>query len=141
MYVRAVRPGRSRGLLDVLGLGLSALCLVHCIALPLVLIALPTLAAFGHDDHHHHWLHIALALVLVPLAFASLLPGYLRHRRTAVMACGALGVAAILIGAFLEGWLGESAATALTIAGSLCLICALWFNLTAARTPCTAHAH
>jgi hypothetical protein len=140
MYMRAVRPGRSRGLLDLLGLGLSALCLIHCIALPMVLIALPTLATFGHDDHHH-WLHLALALVLVPLAFASLLPGYLRHRRTAVMAGGALGVAAILIGAFLEGWLGESAVTALTIAGSLCLIGAHWINLSVGRTPGTAHAH
>ena len=140
MYVHAVRPGCSRGLLDLLGLGLSALCLVHCIALPLVVIALPTLATLGHD-HHHHWLHLALALTLVPLAFASLLPGYLRHRRTAVMAGGALGVAAILIGALLEGWLGESAATALTIAGSLCLIGAHWINLSAGRTPGTAHAH
>jgi len=140
MHVRAVRPGRSRDLLDLLGLVLSALCLVHCIALPLVLIALPALASFGHDDHHH-WLHMALALVLVPLAFASLLPGYLRHRRTAVMAGGALGVAAVLVGALLEGWLGESAATALTIAGSLCLIGAHWINLTTARTPGAAHAH
>jgi hypothetical protein len=63
MYLRAVLPGCSRDLLDLLGLGLSALCLVHCIALRLVLIALPTLATFGHVGNlwliGAHWINLA----------------------------------------------------------------------------------
>jgi len=42
---------------------LSALCLVHCIALRLVLIALPTLATFGHVGNlwliGAHWINLA----------------------------------------------------------------------------------
>ncbi|MCW5620132.1 MAG: MerC domain-containing protein [Burkholderiales bacterium] len=133
MHVRGVRPGRSRDLLDMFGLCLSGLCLVHCIALPLVLIVLPAMAIFGHGAHHHG-LHLALALVLVPIAFAALLPGYWRHRRAAVLAGGALGVTAILLGALQEAQFGETAATALTITGSVCLIYAHSINLMAGRT-------
>ncbi len=140
MFLHAVRPGRSRDLLDLLGLGFSVLCLVHCIAFPLVLIALPTVATFGHEGHHHS-LHLALALILVPLAFVSLLPGYLRHRKAVVLVGGVSGVVAILAGAFMEPWLGEAMATGLTIAGSLCLICAHALNLAESRTPHRAHAH
>jgi len=137
MYLRAVRPRQSRELLDLLGLGLSGLCLVHCVTLPVLLLALPAMAGLGHDGHH--WLHLVLAVVLVPLAAASLVPGYLRHRRSAVMIPGALGVLTILCGAFLEVRLGETLATGLTIAGSLCLVYAHWLNLSAGRA--FAHAH
>lgn len=133
MHVRGVRPGRLRDLLDMLGLCLSGLCLVHCIALPLALIVLPAMAIFGHGAHHH-WLHLTLALVLVPIAFAALLPGYWRHRRIAVLAGGTLGVVAIMLGALQEAQFGETAATALTIAGSVCLIYAHSINLVAGRT-------
>ena len=120
MSLRAVRPRRPRELLDLLGLGLSGLCLVHCVTLPILLVALPAVAGLGHDAHHHS-LHLVLALVLVPLAVVSLVPGCLRHRRAPVVMAGALGVVAILCGAFLEVRLGEALATGHTIAGSLCL--------------------
>lgn len=132
MHVRGVRPGRSRDLLDMLGLCLSGLCLVHCIALPVALIVLPAMAISGHGAHHH-WLHLALALVLVPIALGTVLPGYWRHRRIAVLVGGSLGVAAILLGALREAQFGAAAATALTIAGSVCLIYAHAINLIAGR--------
>jgi len=138
MDLRIVRPGRPRGMLDLVGLTLSGLCLVHCIALPVVLAVLPAVALVSHDEHHH-WLHIALALVLVPVAFASLLPGFLRHRRSAVLYAGALGTVAIATGAFLEASLGARLSSAMTIAGSSSLVAAHWLNLSADRS--VAHVH
>lgn len=138
MDLRVIRPGRPRGMLDLLGLSLSGLCLVHCIAFPVVLAVLPAAAVVSHDAHHH-WLHVVLALVLVPIAFASLLPGFLRHRRSTVLYAGALGTAAIAAGAFLEASLGAGLANAITIAGSMSLVGAHWLNLSADRS--LGHAH
>lgn len=50
-----------------LGMGLSALCLIHCIALPWLLASLPVvvLATLPEAVRHNEWLHAALILPVV----------------------------------------------------------------------------
>ncbi len=113
-------PQGTRNWLDALGIGLSALCIVHCLALPFILIALPSLTGlFGIDA----WFHTALAIVLPGIALVALVQGYLRHRTPMTLALGGLGLCFI--------WF------ALTIPGcASCANCAT----TAADGSTTAHA-
>ena len=56
--------------LDALGLAISGVCLVHCIALPLAAIVVPafTLGLDELSDHVFHWLLLGLALPISSLA-------------------------------------------------------------------------
>ena len=53
--------------LDLASMGLSGLCVVHCLALPFLVAVLPFLGIFSQND----WVHKVLVLIAAPLsAFA-----------------------------------------------------------------------
>lgn len=83
--------------LDRLALGLSALCLVHCVA-SIVLVA--SLAGGGHLLEHPAWHQIGLALAII-FAALGLGSGYRRHGQRAPVLVGGIGlgfmVAALLV--------------------------------------------
>ena len=60
--------------LDRAGVAISAVCLVHCPALPLIAAALPAVDAWVDAETHHriHWALLALAL---PISLAALITG------------------------------------------------------------------
>lgn len=106
------------GKLDGLGLTLSAICLVHCLALPVALTLLPTMAAgvLDHADFHKWMLVIALPASL--LAFGI---GCRRHRRLDVLILGGLGLTMLAFAAYaVHAWDGELERY-VTIAGGLVL--------------------
>jgi MerC mercury resistance protein/CobW/HypB/UreG, nucleotide-binding domain len=98
-----LQPTVARGVdADRLGALASALCAVHCAVTPFLLFILPS---FGRVWAHpaSHW---GMALLVVPMAFITVVRGFRRHRRRWVVACGSLGVLLVLIGAalpYLEG--------------------------------------
>lgn len=95
----------------------SLLCLVHCLALPILLLLLPgTLGLFAQSEAFHY---AALALV-VPAALAAFWLGYQRHGTAGPAALGTAGVAC-LVGALLPSPF-EDLETILTVTGSLLLI-------------------
>jgi hypothetical protein len=49
--------------LDLASLGLSALCVVHCLALPFLVVLLPALTPFTGS-----WVHAALVLTAAPIS-------------------------------------------------------------------------
>lgn len=49
--------------LDIASLGLSALCVVHCLALPFLVVLLPALTPFTGS-----WVHAALVLTAAPIS-------------------------------------------------------------------------
>ena len=61
--------------LDGAAVALSALCLIHCLALPIVVAGLPFLAQFA-EGH----LHLQMLVVVLPLSVVALGLGYRRHR-------------------------------------------------------------
>ena len=83
--------------LDRLAMGLSALCLVHCVA-SIVLVA--TLASGGHLLDHPAWHQIGLGLAIIFAAF-GLSSGFRRHGHRAPLVIGGAGlsfmVAALLV--------------------------------------------
>ena len=104
---------------DGLAIGTSALCLVHCLALPVAAAALPSLTALaGAPD----WLHAVLLTFALPTSLAALLLGYLRHGAVLPMLSGAIGLG--LMGAGLAFHEIRLAETGLTVAGTTLLAAA-----------------
>ena len=56
-------------------MGLTTLCLIHCLLTPFVILFLPAASAFFTDE-----LENILVLVIVPIALAGFFPTWLRHK-------------------------------------------------------------
>lgn len=115
---------RSGYWLDGAAATLSALCLVHCLALPLVVAGLPFLAQYS-EGH----LHAQVLVIVLPLSTVALLLGYRRHRNWRILLGGSLGMLLLIAGATIaHEQLGLAADRAFTIAGSLVLATAHFYN-------------
>ena len=99
--------------------GASALCLIHCIGLPLLLAALPALSSLLPIPESFHVRVLAFA---VPSSALALFAGRHHHRRAYPLMIGATGLMLLALGALLL--LGGRWETPVTIMGSLCLACA-----------------
>ena len=120
---------KSTSWLDGAAVGLSALCLVHCLALPLMVAGLPFLRGFA-DDHFHE----QMLIVVLPLSIVALGLGYRHHRSARIISAGIVGMALLAIGATVahSHW-GLAADQAFTIVGALTLAVAHYFNSVRAR--------
>lgn len=74
---------------DFVGLILAATCVVHCLAMPLVLVYLPVLGMSWLTDPRVHYALLGAGLTLGGLSF---LPGYRVHRRVWIPALAAVGL-------------------------------------------------
>ena len=118
--------------LDGAAVVLSALCLVHCLALPLIVIGVPFLAQFA-EGH----LHLQMLVVVLPLSTLALGIGYRRHRSSRILSAGLVGMLLLIIGATVaHAQLGLIADRAFTICGSLTLATAHYFNSIRAQAAC-----
>lgn len=120
-------PGASAGRLDGLAIGASALCLIHCLALPVVIAFLPALAAWADGGELFHIVMLAIA---VPLSTWTLIAGWRRHGAIAPLVIGSLGLTLLVAGLGFEGLM---LGTALTVAGGVTLAMAHVGNLRATR--------
>lgn len=98
-------------------LSASLLCLVHCLALPILLLLLPGIIGLFAQSPAFHY--VALVLI-VPSAVAAFWLGYRRHRAMLPVVMGVIGVSCLAI-ALLPG-AGEDVELWLTVAGSLVLV-------------------
>jgi CHASE2 domain-containing sensor protein len=102
--------------LERAAVGASAVCLIHCIGLPLLLAALPALSSLiSIPESFHVWI-LAFA---VPTSALALFTGRHRHRRAYPLMIGTAGLVLLATGALLL--LGGRWETPVTILGSLCL--------------------
>ncbi len=105
---------------DGVGAGLSGLCVVHCLVLPLLLVVLPGMTLLLDESVHR-----TLVLVLSFSAVLAFIPGYRLHRRRLPALLAGLGLPLLIVGAYGEGNVPE---TIVTVAGSLLLVVAHAFN-------------
>ena len=128
------RASEKTDWLDGAAVLLSVLCLLHCLALPLMVAGLPLLARFS-DSH----LHLEVLVIVVPLSVIALALGYRRHGNMNIVWAGAVGLLILLIGAtVVHDHYGESSDRIVTISGSVVLAVAHYLNTT--RRP-LGHAH
>ncbi len=115
---------KSTGWLDGAAVGLSALCLIHCLALPLLVAGLPFFAQFS-EGH----LHAQMLVVVLPLSTIALGLGYRHHRSNLIVIAGAFGMLTLIVGATVaHSQLGLVADRILTIAGAIVLAGAHFYN-------------
>ena len=103
---------------------LSGLCLVHCLALPVVVAFLPFVSELTGDH-----LHAELLLVVIPISVFAFFIGYRRHRSLKIVGFGVLGMAVLALGGtYVHSRFGIGADRAVTVAGSAVLAIAHFFN-------------
>ncbi len=126
MCLPAARPR----LADLTGLVLSFACLIHCLALPLLLLLAPALSRWVALPEG---VHAVILLLALPAAAIAMRDGWRRHRRImpAILAAAGLGLLALGLSAH-EGWIAaadpEAADRLLTSAGALTLAAAHLVN-------------
>ena len=100
---------------DAVAVGLSGLCLAHCLALPLLAAMLPVLGLLAEAE----WVHQALVVLAVPIAlfaFAQAANGQIRALFGLV---AGLGASLLVAGAFVEAL--HDYETLLTVLGAILL--------------------
>jgi len=123
-------PSGSRA--DSIGMGLSLLCMIHCLAFPVLVSFAPTLMrALPGDDATHRTLTIGIGLAGA-LAFRS---GYRVHRRISIFFLFLFGMALVCTAALLgEKTLSPFGEAVMTVAGSVLLVTAHWRNRSFCRS-------
>ncbi|QSQ27424.1 MerC domain-containing protein [Pyxidicoccus parkwayensis] len=128
----------SRSRWDGVGQFLSALCIVHCVVLPLVLGLLPVaVSGVMEGEAVHRWLLVPV----VTSALVAFLPGWRLHRRASAPGLAVLGLMLLSAGAFLvpEGATGPWE-TVLTLSGGVVMVMAHACNRSLCRDCCPAEA-
>lgn len=103
--------------LDASAITLSALCLIHCLALPLLAAVLPIAGLFAEAE----WVHKAFVATAVPITGLVVLRGWPHQGGKAFAALAVTGLGLLAGAAFIEAL--HDLETALTVAGA-CLLAA-----------------
>jgi hypothetical protein len=116
-----IRVTPAKDLFDRLAIGLSALCLVHCVA-SVLLVAVLASAGGALLNPAIHEVGLALAIFL---ALVGLGRGFLSHRRAGPVAVGATGIALMSAAFFAPHGIAEAA---YTMCGVACVATAHMMN-------------
>jgi hypothetical protein len=123
-------PFKSKWL-DLASMGLSALCVAHCLLLPFLVAALPMFGAFAQND----WVHGALVLMAVPTSILAVQQSKSWLKTEVTLPMGG-GLFLLAIAAFVPALHDHE--TALSIFGALLVAAAHAINYSAPRF---AHRH
>lgn len=119
---------------DRIGIIASSVCLVHCLLVPIILMAFPFV-----ESQHNHFHEVLTIFVVVP-AFLAFIPGYRKHKNLSVLLFAITGLGFILFTAFFEDiYLSHIAARVITILGSMLMILAHARNIKHAHQCKTCH--
>lgn len=112
----------KKGFWDRLGIGLSGLCAIHCLLVPVFVSLIPLWPAF---EEFHEYTHLVFFLAIAPTVILSV-----KNRKDLKAVSGYLfvGLAIIFIAWLFNNQLGEYGEAGVTLAGSLLLIRGHWLN-------------
>lgn len=102
--------------IDKLAISLSMLCALHCLAFPLLVALLPSIAALPLEQETFH---LWMVMAVIPTSIYALTLGCKKHKKLSVLLGGLIGlagmIAAVILGESLMGEMGEKL---LTLAGA-----------------------
>ena len=102
---------------DKAAIGLSLLCVAHCLLTPLAIVMLPALGATFLEDERFHY---ALLFLVLPTSLFSLSLGCRKHGHREILAIGLVGLFLLFLTVILgEDLLGEIGEKISTVAGAL----------------------
>lgn len=120
-------PAPANTLFDRLAIGLSGLCLLHCMV-GFVLLSLLSLSG-GWLDHRVHVVGLLLAM---PLAAVALWRGWRRHGRGWIAGVGVVGLSVMAVSLLVDH--GDAEEMIVSMVGVSLLAVAHWRNLRALQT-------
>ena len=98
----------------------SSLCILHCLLLPVLLVAYPIGILVTLSDEMFHQIMVSVAL---PLSLVSLYVGYGHHKRNQLIVFGSVGLGMLMLPLVVPHELiSETEETWLTVAGAL-IVC------------------
>ncbi len=103
---------------DKMAISLSLLCVLHCLALPLLLVLLPSLVALQLDNEAFH---LWMVLAVIPTSTYALTMGCKRHKQYRFLAFGVIGLFLLLSALVGEEIIGEVSEKILTVLGAVCI--------------------
>ena len=107
----------SQSTLDAAAIGLSLLCITHCLLSLMPLLILPSLAATLLNDERFHF---GIVFFVVPLSLLALVMGLRKHGQYSVPITGACGICLLLLVLIIgEETIGEIGEATLTGAATL----------------------
>jgi len=105
-----------QSVLDGVAIGASFACMIHCLAVPLLLGALPAIGQILNIPESFHLVMLAIAM---PTSALALTTGYRSHGSVPPVILGIVGITSLAIGAMWRD--SEALETGLTVFGSLML--------------------
>ena len=97
-YIR-MNMMRVQTFTDKMAMSLSLLCALHCLASPLIIVMLPTLAALQFDGEAFH---LWMVLAVIPTSVYALTMGCKQHKHYRLLGLGLFGLL-FLLSAVLAG--------------------------------------
>jgi hypothetical protein len=104
-------------LTDKTAIGLSMLCIAHCLFLPIILIFIPSISAvlFLNNELFHQ----ILLYMIVTISSVALLIGFMNHKNHWILFLGCFGLLLLILAVFLShALIGEYGEITLTVIGS-----------------------
>jgi len=112
----------NKGFWDRLGIGLSGLCAIHCLLVPVFVSLIPLWPAL---DDFHEYTHLVFFLAIAPAVILSV-----KNRKDLKSISGYLfvGLTIIFFAWLFNDTLGDYGEAGVTLIGSLLLIRGHWLN-------------
>jgi len=130
---------------DKLSIGLSLACAVHCLALPTLLVLLPSIATLQLDNEAFHLWMVAAVL---PCSIYALSLGCKQHKRYQLLLLGFIGLVLLVLALLLgDERIGETGEKILTVFGAGFVAIGHWLNYQYCQTqkyikyPCCDDKH
>lgn len=112
----------QRKLLDTSAVILSGICLLHCLALPVLLTLVPLAGVNLLDETTFH---LVMLVIVLPISVVALTIGCLQHKDRATLLLGTLGLGILGATAFFgHDWFGLTGERVVTSFGGLVLAAA-----------------
>jgi nitrate reductase beta subunit len=118
-------------LFDRLAISASALCALHCLAGPVLLVLFPFMLALPVGDHFSHML---MVWFVIPTSSIAVLLGCTRHKDPTVLVLAFFGIVGLAISAvYGHDFLGETGEKLATLIATFLLVTAHWRNYSLCR--------
>ena len=99
MKITNASTPRRHGWLDHLAIGMAAVCAIHCLLTPILIMALPIIATsfFVHQDFH-----LWMIFLVLPTTIFAVFMGCRNHKDRVVLALSAIGLSVLLFALIQE---------------------------------------
>jgi hypothetical protein len=134
VMARSRKAGLPTSWFDRLGIGVSAFCILQCLALPLLVLFVPIA---GAGLLSHELFHLLLLVVIVPVSALAFGLGFLRHRNPRMWVPAGIGIGLLAVAVALEHQhaLPPAGIALLTASGGVALIIAHRLNMRLGSAP------